>query len=84
MEDLGPILAVLSVTVNANSEPLKNRSCSFIQNPKNIENGRDMAITVFGFRSTLNEVSVEAGPTRLITGFKIRIARWVARQPRKS
>ena len=58
-EDLGRISGVLGVMVSTIREPLKNQSDSSVQNLKIIENGRDTAISVFGFRSTFNEGSVE-------------------------
>ena len=58
LEDIGPILGVLGVMVSTIRKPLKNWSDSFFHNSQIQENGRDMAITVIGFRSTFNDGSV--------------------------
>ena len=58
MEYLGPIFGALVVMVSTICKDLKNRLDLFIQNLKIMETCRDMAITIFGFRSTFNEGSV--------------------------
>ena len=60
LEDLGLILGILAIMVNSIWKPLKKEADSSIQIEKFMENGREILISDFGFRSTFNEGSVKA------------------------
>ena len=60
LEDLGLILGILAIMVASIWKALKKEAGSSIQIENFMENGREISISDFGFRSTFNEGSVSA------------------------